>query len=138
MTDKSVFVDTGAWFATIDYTDQNYESASRYIKDLHEQQTRLITSDLVINETVMLLARKISKEAAIAFVKAIHRDQSVQVIYVDKQTQHDAYALFEKYADQDFSIVDCASFVIMKNHKIKRAFSFDRHFGIMHFSCEPW
>jgi len=39
--------------------------------------------------------------------------------------------------DQDFSYTDAVSFVIMKKQKIKKAFSFDKHFQTMGFIGLP-
>ena len=39
--------------------------------------------------------------------------------------------------DQDFSIADSVSFVIMKEHGIKEAFTFDKHFKAMKFTVTP-
>ncbi len=41
--------------------------------------------------------------------------------------------LFEKYADQRVSFTDCISFVLMRRHKIRQVFSFDRHFELAGF-----
>jgi predicted nucleic acid-binding protein len=40
---------------------------------------------------------------------------------------------FLKYADQCISFTDCLSFVVMKNHRVKRVFTFDRHFAYAGF-----
>jgi uncharacterized protein len=137
MSSATVFVDSGAWFATIDTTDEHYGKASSHLRLLIDHKARLATSNFVVNETAMLLARKVSKERAIAFVAATCNDPSVQVLPVDWGTQQQAYRLFEKYAGQDFSITDCTTFVLMKAYKIKRAFAFDRHFDILSISREP-
>ena len=35
--------------------------------------------------------------------------------------------------DQAFSIVDCTSFALVERLDIRRAFAFDKHFGMMRF-----
>jgi uncharacterized protein len=39
-----------------------------------------------------------------------------------------------KYADQGVSFTDCVSFAIMRRHKIRTAFTFDRHFKLAGFN----
>jgi predicted nucleic acid-binding protein len=41
--------------------------------------------------------------------------------------------LFKKYSDKEFSFVDCVSFVVMKEQKIKRTYGCDKHFEQMGF-----
>jgi len=35
------------------------------------------------------------------------------------------------------SFADCVSFVLMKNHRLKRAFTFDHHFALAGFAMLP-
>jgi len=36
--------------------------------------------------------------------------------------------LYKKYADKEWSLVDCISFIVMRERGIKQALTFDRHF----------
>jgi uncharacterized protein len=97
----------------------------------------LITTNLVIHETFMLLARKISRKAAITFLDEIYHADNVQVFHSDQAIEKGVYATIRKYTDQDFSVADCVSFTIMKREGLKRAFAFDKHFKTMRFTVEP-
>ena len=130
-------MDTGAWFAIADKSDQYHHTATKHLRELVDDKTQLITSNLVVHETAMLLARRVSKKAAIQFLGLIFKDSVVEVIQSTSSSEQSAYAYFGKYAEHDFSITDCLSFVIMKQNLIKRAFTFDKHFKTMLFSVEP-
>ena len=45
-----------------------------------------------------------------------------------------ALILMHKFSEHSFSMTDCMSFVMMKELKIKEAFSTDKHFSIAGFS----
>jgi predicted nucleic acid-binding protein len=45
--------------------------------------------------------------------------------------------LFAKFADQRVSFTDCVSFILMRRHRLARAFTFDRHFGDAGFGVMP-
>ena len=137
MNRKSVFVDTGAWFAIADKSDQFHHHAKSHLKKIVENGDGITTSNLVIHETAMLLARRLSKHAAIQFLDLVAKDENVVVLQSDAAIEQDAYEVFRKYDEHDFSIVDCVSFVLMKNFEIKRTFTFDKHFKTMRFSAEP-
>jgi uncharacterized protein len=134
---KKVFVDTGAWFAIADKNDQFHRKATDYLKRIVENRNNLITSNLVVHETAMLLSRKLSKEAALRFLQTVYNDDDVEVVHCNEAMEKEAYGIFHRYTEQDFSIVDCVSFLLMKSLVIKRAFTFDKHFKIMRFIVEP-
>lgn len=48
-----------------------------------------------------------------------------------------AIQLMRKYADQRIGMVDCVSFVLMKNRGIRRALTLDEHFAIFGFEVVP-
>jgi predicted nucleic acid-binding protein len=55
MSEKKVFVDTGAWLALVDESDQYHDKAAAQAKKLHDGKHDFITTNLVIHETFMLL-----------------------------------------------------------------------------------
>lgn len=85
----------------------------------------------------MLLERKVSRKEAIKFLRAVLHDPLIETVHADESIEENGFKLYQKYKDQNFSIVDCVSFVIMKEYGIKRAFTFDGHFSLMGFIIEP-
>lgn len=59
------------------------------------------------------------------------------ILRPDEDDELAALDWFQKYADQSMSFTDYISFVLMEKHKLKNAFSFDRHFAIAGFDVEP-
>jgi len=57
--------------------------------------------------------------------------------WVSPAIHKDAWGIFENYADQDFSFVDCTSFVIVKRVDVKEVFGFDDHFKTMGLILKP-
>lgn len=137
MSKNTVFIDTGVWYALADKSDQFHGKSTDYIKRLMQNGVSLVTTNLVIHETVMLLSRKLSKKAAIRFLDMVYLDDTLEIKENDEIIEQKAYKVFKKYHDQDFSITDCVSFTIMKDHHIKKAFTFDRHFKVMKFTVVP-
>jgi hypothetical protein len=48
-----------------------------------------------------------------------------------------ALDLFARFADQKVGFTDCASFALMRRHRLSRAFTFDRHFLAAGFEVFP-
>jgi len=135
MNERRIFVDTAAWFAVTDRSDHNHKKAMAHLKKLHSERIELVTSNLVVHESFMLLSRKTTRTAAITFVDKVYTGATV--LQSDKDVESEAYELIRNYSDQDFSVVDCVSFILMQREHLRRAFTFDKHFQIMNFDVEP-
>lgn len=136
-SNKNIFVDTGAWYALADNSDQYHKKAAEHIKKLTHDGFIMTTTNLVVHETFMLLARRLSHKAAITFIDEIYADENVSIMHSNESVEQEAYNIARKYSEHAFSITDCVSFVVMKREAVKTAFTFDKHFRTMHFLVEP-
>ncbi len=51
-----------------------------------------------------------------------------KVLRPDQDDETSAVSFLRKYADQRIGFTDCISFALMRARRIRRAFTFDRHF----------
>ncbi len=121
-----IFIDTGAFLARYLPGDANHVVAAGIWEQLSGSQ--VYTSNHVIDETLTLLARRAGYEFAADRGDAIYRSSAVNILYGSKEDDRAALLLLRKFADQKVSFTDCVSFVLMRRFRIRRAFSFDRHF----------
>lgn len=136
----SVFVDTGAWIALSVVRDQSHKPAAAYARTLAATKRLLMTTNYVLIETYTRIRYDDGHTKAIAFDARIDTLQDQQRLIVEWVTPeiHDrALQIFRKYADQAFSMVDCASFVVARNRGIKEVFGFDKNFLTMGFQLRP-
>jgi len=125
---EDIFVDSSAWIALADKADSHHkESASGY-PSIFKNHKNLITSNLVIAETYIVLLKELRHEAAIQFLERIKTSPRILKICSNENIETEAEGILMKYIDQDFSYADAVSFVIMKRQKIRKAFCFDKHF----------
>ena len=136
MGKNSLFVDTGAWFALADNSDQHHNQAIEIYPDLLRNY-QLLTTNLVIAETYILIRRTIGHQAAITFLENIAASPRVITIYSDSVLEETAEDILRKYQDQDFSYTDAVGFAVMKQYGIVQAFSFDHHFVTAGFTLIP-
>ena len=61
----------------------------------------------------------------------------VEVIRLSETDEEAAWRIFEKYADQTFSYVDCTSFAGMQALGLHEAFTADHHFATFGFTRIP-
>jgi predicted nucleic acid-binding protein len=93
---------------------------------------RLVTSDHVLVETWLLLARRLGRHTAETFWQRL-RAGGATVELVSAADLEAAFAIGDAFADQDFSIVDRTSFAVMERLGIFRAATLDEHFAVYRF-----
>lgn len=126
--DREVFVDAGAWIAITDTRDKYHEAASDLYKRLLAEHRILVTTNLVIAEAYVLIRRTGGHTPAIRFLRSIKESIRLRKVYSDARTEAEAEEILERFDDQDFSLADAVSFVVMGDREINEAFGFDQHF----------
>jgi hypothetical protein len=125
-----VFADTSYFIAVAQRRDQWHAHAITIKRSSFE----LITSNLVINETISLLQSRGFLSQALEFLLDTRTSDDLMVVYIDAPLQSEAWDLYIRYAGAGANAVDCTSFAIMRRFHIKRAFTFDQHFKKAGFS----
>ena len=134
MPTRQVFVDTSAWLAVINESDDRHAEAVEIYKRLLNSQTRLITSILVIAETQIWLRRRVNSKSAETFLRNVNHSPRVNIIYPDANAGKQAKKILEQFSDHDFSLTDAINFVMMKTMGIKESFDYDSHFATAGFT----
>lgn len=121
-----VFADTSALYAHLVANDANHARATRALKALAHDQAVLVTSSYVLVETYALLARRIG----LAAVERFRSDLAplLEVVWIDEALHEEALDLLTERQSRDISLVDAASFVVMRHNRLDEALAFDRHF----------
>jgi predicted nucleic acid-binding protein len=131
MAHEYLFIDTSAFYSFFDKSDKNHQSISQLINDRTET---FITSNFIVDELVTLLRVRHFEVAQIeSYIEAILQENICQLLRINPETESKAWTMLKKYKDVTFSYTDCTSFILMKEHKIKKAISLDEHFVIAGF-----
>ena len=128
-----IFIDTGAFLARHLAQDANHEKAVSIWKTL--QGKSLFTSSHVLDETWTLLGRRAGHAFAAERALKVYTAPTLEIVYSTRDDELDAIQLFRKYADQRVSFTDCVSFVLMRRLRIRKAFTFERHFVLAGFEA---
>ncbi len=128
-----LFVDTSAWLALNDKNDQYHNKAAAKSIEIKKRKIELITSEYIIDESITLIRYRVSHRAAVIFGDSLINSNIVTIIDVTGEDRIKAWEMFKKYEDKELSFTDCISFVLMKNLKLNKAFTFDEHFKQLGF-----
>jgi len=127
-------VDTGAFLALHRKTDQYHRHALRLWTDLDRP---ILTSNHIVDELATLLGRLAGFRYAADRVEVLYSSESVEVLSSTREDEVEALQWMRKYADKEISFTDCVSFAMMRRHRIRMAFTFDRHFRDSGFQVIP-
>ena len=120
-----IFVDTGAWFASVVPKDPDHPAAAAWFAANREP---LLTSDYVVDETLTLLRARGEPRRAVAMGRMFFAGQIATVHHLSEAEVLEAWRIFERFSDKEWSFTDCTSKVLFKRLGITRAFAFDGHF----------
>lgn len=119
------FLDTSFTIALINDKDQYHEKAQEisllYMRDY------LITTDAVLLEIGNALAKDFKNQAS-AVIKTLRNSNKTEVVEVNQNLFEKGLELYEKYEDKDWGLVDCISFIVMREYHITDALTCDKHF----------
>jgi uncharacterized protein len=124
----TAFVDSSAFYAAADRGDSSHARARRLL----EAETSLVTSDHVLLETWLLLRHRLGRSAAERFWGAL-RGGAALVESVSLADLEGAWSIGVDFADQDFSLVDRTSFMVMQRLGLSRAIAFDDDFAVFRY-----
>ena len=124
----SAFVDTSAWYAAADASDAGSPAAQAALLEAGE----LVTSDHVLTESWTLLRHRLGRQVAERFWHGL-RSGIARVEIVVAPDLEAAWAIGERFADQDFSIVDRTSFAVMHRLGIEHAVTLDSDFSVYRY-----
>ncbi len=132
---SSIFLDTNGWLALLNRTETMYAPANHAWASIIRGKHRIILTDWVVAETGNGLARAKDKTRLAEALDRILQVTHNELIYVHEDLLRKAIALFGQHADKSWGLVDCASFIVMRDRGITDAFTSDRDFEQAGFQC---
>jgi predicted nucleic acid-binding protein len=87
----------------------------------------LLTTSAVLLEIGNALAKDFRAEA-ISIIRVLSHSSRVELVEIDSNLMEKGLAVYEKYSDKKWGLVDCISFVVMREGGIPHALTFDKDF----------
>lgn len=123
----SVFIDTSALLALLDADEERHRAALATWAALTTEEAALVTSNYVVLETIAVAKHRLGLDAVRAIVGDVL--PLIDVVFVDEPVQRAALSALLAAGRRRLSLVDCVSFEVMRDRRIRRAFAYDSHFA---------
>ncbi len=122
-----IFVDTSGLYAILDRADASHAQAREQWRRMIEGGASLLTTNYVLVEASALIQRRLGIEA----VRDLHFNlvAALEVIWIDQKIHATAMAALLAASRRKLSLVDCSSFIVMREAGITTALAFDTHFA---------
>jgi predicted nucleic acid-binding protein len=132
---SSVFLDTSGWIALLNAADAQHGKARQIWRDIVIGKREIVVTDWIVAETGNGLARFHAKARLVDAIDRIVKNSRGHLIYIDDELLRRALERYAQYADKQWGLVDCASFIVMQDRGISEAFTSDQHFEQAGFNC---
>jgi predicted nucleic acid-binding protein len=126
--DENIFVDTAAFVGVLIRRDEFHQSANKLMAELNEKNAKLITTEMVLFELANALSASELRSRAIVLIDELQTLPNVEIVWSSGELFEKAWSLYRERPDKEWSLTDCASFVVMKEREINLAFTSDKHF----------
>jgi uncharacterized protein len=118
-------VDTSLVVALVNKNDQNHRLALDVSNQLTGQL--LVTTDAILLEIGNALSRNFKRES-VEIIEEFLNSDDVRVIHLQPSLFRKAFDLYKSRSDKLWGLIDCVSFVVMKEIGITDVLSTDKHF----------
>lgn len=119
------FVDTNFFLALINDRDEFHDKAVTLAGEYRGQN--LVTTDAVLLEVGNGLARGFRDEASALFDE-LENSTEAEIVRLDPEIFNAAVNLYRSHLDKEWGLVDCVSFIVMRERQISDVLTSDKHF----------
>ncbi len=134
-----VFLDTSAFYALLDAEQRFHDHAKRtwdrLLSGVRQARPRLVTHHAVVVEASVLTARRLGMHA----VRELHNGllPIAEIVWIDEKLHARATAAMFAAGRRNVSLVDWLSFEVMRERRIRHAFTYDGDFAKQGFLPAP-
>jgi predicted nucleic acid-binding protein len=126
---NEVFVDTSGWASALLKDDSHHTNASRLIRQWRREKWNVVTTNYVLSELVaLLISFHTPLSTILEYVKTLQSDPLVEIVHINQELDKKAWQMLANRLDKEWSLVDAASFVVMKERGLTEALTADHHF----------
>lgn len=125
---KSVFSDADYWIALLNPREALHERAKQVSARI--APARIVTTEMVLAEVLNFLGSRgeTIRAKTCEAIRRLRDNPNVTVVPQTSAQFAEALSSYESRRDKDWSLTDCASFLVMRETGITEALTYDQHF----------
>ena len=125
---NDLFLDASLAIALSIESDERHLRAMELSQQVEKAERSIVTTAAVLLEIGNILASERYRSGAAIIVRETLEDPDIVVVDVDNELFARGLEHFEQHSDKTWGLVDCISFVVMRERGITEALTADRHF----------
>ncbi|MEL6489602.1 MAG: PIN domain-containing protein [Cyanobacteria bacterium J06634_6] len=125
MSQRRLFLDTVFIQAIYSSRDQYHEKAIALLPEV-EKAEAWVTEAVLIEVGNGLSA--VNRQGAVEFIRRCYQTPNIQVVSFDTALLSKALQLYSDRDDKTWGLIDCMSFVVMREQALTEAVTADEHF----------
>ena len=122
---KPIFADTSYYIALLSKEDAYHEAAAAWSSNL---LSRTVVTEYILVELGNALSRSKNRDRYVPLVEHLLGDPDKVFLPASELLFRQGRELFAARPDKSWSVVDCISFAVMRQRRLKDALTTDHHF----------
>ena len=132
---RNVLLDTNGWVVLLNSADALHQRVAVAWQELGKERCTIVITDWIVAETGNSLARTAARGIFAEAYRRFVESAKARLVFVDSALLEEAIRMYTDRGDKTWGLVDCASFLLMKQEGITDTFTTDRHFEQAGFTC---
>lgn len=134
---EKILIDTSALYALKNESDHfHLQSLEIYKNIMNSGEYILVITNFILCEFLNLANMRNKHSFAVDCLEFIEKSTIMEKEHISLEMEKEATKIFKREMGAKYSFTDCTSFAFMKANKLKKAFTFDKHFKEFGFEFE--
>lgn len=123
---NQLFLDTAFIQAILNPNDQYHHQAVNLLPLVKKAQKVWLTEAILMEVGNALSA--VNRQKVVNFIRQCYQTKNIEVVKIEDTLFSQAINLYEAYNDKTWGLIDCISFVVMRENNLSIALTSDHHF----------
>ncbi len=120
-----VFADAFYFVARLNRRDQHHDRVVAFSRNV---RAHLLTTDWVLMEVADALAKSECRSRVRDFILHLRQAAACEIISASRELLDRALELYHQHTDKEWTLTDCATFVVMRERGVTDSLTADHHF----------
>ena len=125
---NELFLDTSFSIGLVSPRDQIHKKAVDWSEKIEDLKIPVVTTQAVLLEIGNALSKSSFRKVGIGLLENLENDPDTTIVSLTDEIYNKAFELFRNRPDKEWGLVDCISFVVMREREIEAALTADEHY----------